>query len=49
MDLHMFAVKYMKSFVVLCKHAANQENGAEGIIMYQKGDILLYILIVLWY
>ena len=28
MDLHIYAVKCIKTCFMLCKHAANQENGA---------------------
>ena len=28
MDLYICAVKYMESWFKLCKHVANQENGA---------------------
>ena len=28
MDLRICAVKYIKSCFMLCKHAANEENGA---------------------
>ena len=28
MDLHIYAVKNMKCCFMLCKHVANQENGA---------------------